>query len=319
MAPAILEIEKPLKELEERIEALRSLNLSGKASLAKEIAALERKAEILKKEIYDNLSAWDRVSIARHPRRPSAFDYVTNVFDSFFELKGDRRFGDDPAVIAGFASLEGRSVAVIGHRKGRDTSENISRNFGMPSPEGFRKAQRVIKLAGKFGFPVLTLIDTPGAYPGMEAEARGQSQAIAESMAVFFENSTPIVVLIIGEGGSGGALAFGVGDKILMMENSVYSVISPEGCATILWHDAKLASKAAQALKLTSIDLKKMGLIDIIIPEPLGGVHHNPQMVYDNLKSELTLIFNKLCEFSSSELLKKRYAKFRNMGVYEEK
>ncbi len=319
MNSIVLEVEKPLKELEERIEAIKGINSSCKVDLSKEIASLEKKAAILKRDIYENLTAWDRVILARHSKRPTAMDYINNVFDSFFEIKGDRRHGDDPAIVAGLASLGNITAVVVGHQKGRDTAENISRNFGMPSPEGFRKARRAMDLASKFGFPLLTLVDTPGAYPGLEAEQRGQSEAIASNIAAMFEIPAPVVVMVIGEGGSGGALALGVGDRVLMLENAVYSVISPEGCASILWRDAKKAENAASALRITAMDLKRLNLIDGIISEPLGGVHHDPQAVYKAVKKEVSDLFCVLSGLPVQELLKRRYEKFRKMGVYEER
>lgn len=314
----ILDIEKPLKELQERIDALKGTNLSGKVDLSKEIASLERKATILKQDIYDNLSTWDKVIFARHPKRPTSLDYISNVFDSFFEIKGDRYFADDGAIVAGFASLSGQTYVVIGHQKGRNTAENISRNFGMPSPEGLRKAQRAMSLAAKFGFPVFTIVDTPGAYPGMSAEERGQSEAIASCISKMFEVPSPVIVLIAGEGGSGGALALGVGDIVCQLEHSIYSVISPEGCASILWRDSKMAEKAAGVLKITAEELKRLGLIDKIIQEPLGGAHSDPQFLYKTLKKELPAMFLTLSALSTEELKNKRYAKFRAMGIFSE-
>ena len=314
----ILDIEKPLKELNDRINALKEINLSGKVDLSKEIASLEKKAEILKHDIYDNLSPWDKVTLARHPKRPTTLDYIENVFDSFFEIKGDRCYADDGAIVAGLASLSGHTFVVIGHQKGRNTSENIARNFGMPSPEGLRKAQRAMSIAGKFGFPIFTIVDTPGAYPGMSAEERGQSEAIASSIAKMFEVPAPIIVLIAGEGGSGGALALGVGDIICQLEHSIYSVISPEGCASILWHDSKMAEKAANVLKITSEELKRLGLIDKIISEPAGGAHTNPLFIYKILKKELPAMFLTLSSLPLEELKNRRYSKFRTMGIFSE-
>lgn len=312
------EIEKPLKELEKRIEALKEIDGSVKTDFSAEIAALELKAAQLKKEIYENLSPWDRVAIARHPERPVATNYVEHLFDSFFELHGDRRFADDPAVIAGIASFEGQSVLFFAHKKGRTTSENIANNFGMPEPEGFRKAQRAMELAARFKFPVIALIDTPGAYPGTEAEERGQAQAIAESMSKMFSLPVPIISVIIGEGGSGGALAFGVADRVLILENAIYSVISPEGCAAILWHDAKLAPKATELLRLTAQDLKKLGIADAIIEEPQAGAHTDPEFVYSRLRAALSSQLAELKKLSISKLQEQRYRKFRSIGIFEE-
>jgi acetyl-CoA carboxylase carboxyl transferase subunit alpha len=315
----ILEIEKPLKELEEKIKALKEVNLSGKVDLTKEIQALEKKAQTLKKSIYENLTAWDRVHLARHALRPSTLDYLHTIFEDFFELRGDRHFADDPAITAGLAKLEGRTVAVIGHQKGKDTKDNIIRNFGMPNPEGLRKAARVIQLASKFSWPIITFIDTPGAFPGLEAEERGQFEAIARNIALLFEAAVPIIVVIIGEGGSGGALALGVGDRILMLENAIYSVISPEGCASILWRDAAKAPLAAEALKLTSYDLKEMGAIDIIVPEPMGGLHKNSQAVFIHIKDILIELLGELSALTPLQLVEERFRKFRSMGYTKDR
>jgi acetyl-CoA carboxylase carboxyl transferase subunit alpha len=315
----ILEIEKPLKELEEKIKSLKEVNLSGKVDLTREILALEKKAQTLKKNIYGNLSAWDRVHLARHALRPTTADYIDNIFDDFFELHGDRYFSDDAAMVSGLAKLDDMTVALVGHQKGKDTKENITRNFGMPNPEGLRKSARVMKMAGKFGFPVITFIDTPGAYPGIEAEERGQFDAIAQNIALMFQLPVPVIVIIIGEGGSGGALAIGIGDRIFMLENAIYSVISPEGCASILWRDAAQAPQAAEALKLTSYDLKEMGIIDSIIPEPMGGIHKNSQSVFIHIKNELTRAIADLKEKPQEKLLAGRFEKFRLMGMIKEK
>lgn len=315
----ILEIEKPLKELESKIKALKEVNLSGKVDLTKEIQALEKKALALKRNIYENLTPWDRVNLARHPLRPTTIDYIENVFTDFFELRGDRNCADDPAILSGLALLSGKTVAIIGNQKGKDTKENITRNFGMSNPEGLRKAERVMQLGAKFSFPVITFIDTPGAYPGIEAEEKGQYEAIAQNIALMFQIPVPLIVFIIGEGGSGGALALGVGDRILMLENSIYSVISPEGCASILWRDAQKASIAADALKLTSYDLKQMGIIDEIIPEPMGGVHKDSQAVYIHMRNELEKLLDELTAIPKEKLLELRFDKFRRLGAYIEK
>jgi len=315
----ILEIEKPLKELEEKIKSLKEVNLSGKVDLTKEILALEKKAQALKKNIYGNLSAWDRVHLARHALRPTTSDYIDNIFEDFFELHGDRAFSDDAAIIGGLAKLDDMTVAIVGHQKGKDIKENLTRNFGMPNPEGLRKAARIITMAGKFGFPVVTFIDTPGAYPGIEAEERGQMEAIARNIALMFQAAVPIMVIIIGEGGSGGALAIGVGDRVLMLENAIYSVISPEGCASILWRDASQAPQAAEALKLTSYELKGMGIVDTIIPEPMGGIHKNSQSVFIHIKNELTAAIEGLGKVPPEKLLEARFEKFRLMGIIKER
>ncbi len=311
---SILEIEKPLKELEEKIKALKEVNLSGKVDLSREIQALEKKAQILKKNIYGNLTAWDRVHLARHADRPTTLDYVQSIFEEFFELHGDRFFADDPAIMTGLACLNGRTVMIIGNQKGKDTKENLLHNFGMPNPEGLRKAARAIRMAGKFSIPLITFIDTPGAYPGIEAEERGQFEAIAQNIALLFQVPVPIVVVIIGEGGSGGALALGVGDRILMLENAIYSVISPEGCASILWRDATKAPEAAEALKLTSFDLREMTIIDKIIEEPLGGIHKNSEAVFIHVKDELEEAIGRLSKLTPENLLKDRFIRFRKIG-----
>lgn len=311
---SILEIEKPLKELEEKIKALKEVNLSGQVDLSKEILALEKKALILKKNIYGNLTAWDRVHLARHADRPTALDYIQSIFEEFFELHGDRFFADDPAIMTGLGDLNGRTVMIIGNQKGKDTKENLLHNFGMPNPEGLRKAARAIRMAGKFSIPLITFIDTPGAYPGIEAEERGQFEAIAQNIALLFQAPVPIAVVIIGEGGSGGALALGVGDRILMLENAIYSVISPEGCASILWRDPTKAPEAAKALKLTSFDLKEMGIIDKIIEEPLGGIHKSSEAVFIHVKDELEEAISSLSKLTPENLMNDRFNRFRQIG-----
>lgn len=310
----ILEVEKPLLELENKIKELKEVNLTGQVDLSSEIKQLERKAEQLKKSIYENLSGWDRVQIARHAFRPTTLDYIKNLFSEFMELHGDRLLGDDKAVVAGLARFEGQACAVIGHQKGKETKENLTRNFGMPNPEGFRKASRVMNLAARFHLPVFTFVDTPGAYPGIVAEERGQFEAIASSIAKMTELPTPIVTLVIGEGGSGGALGIAVGDEVLMLENSVYSVISPEGCATILWRDASKAEQAANSLGLTSDKLLELGLVDKVLSEPLGGAHRDPQAVYQTVRAALREAVGQLRKLSTEGLLERRYAKYRRMG-----
>lgn len=313
---SVLEVETPLLELEEKIKELKTVNQTGKIDLSREIEALERKAAQLKKSIYDNLSAWEKVLLARHPERPTSLDYVQAMFTDFFELHGDRLYADDPAIIGGFAHLEGRPVMVIGHQKGKETKENLARNFGMPNPEGFRKAGRLMKLAESFNVPIVTFIDTPGAYPGIEAEERGQYEAIATNIALMTALKVPIVVTVIGEGGSGGALAIGVGDRVLMLEHSVYSVISPEGCASILWRDASRAQDAAAALRLTAQDLHRRRIIDAIVQEPLGGVHRAPEQLYRKLSNILLETIEELSLLSHDELLTRRYDKYRVMGEF---
>lgn len=310
----ILEVEKPLLELEQKIRELRQVNQAGQVDLSREIHQLERKADELKKSIYSQLSAWDRVQIARHAQRPTTQDYIKELFTNFTEVHGDRYFGDDAAMVAGFARFEGRSCAVIGHQKGKDTKENLARNFGMPAPEGFRKAARVMQLAARFGLPIFTFVDTPGAYPGIEAEERGQYEAIASSIALMTELPVPILTLVIGEGGSGGALGIAVGDRVLMLENSVYSVISPEGCATILWRDASKAEQAAKNLGLTSDVLTRLQLVDEVLPEPMGGAHRDIPFVFNSVRQVFLRHLTELLELSPEQLLESRYQKYRAMG-----
>ena len=314
----ILEFERPIIELEERIKELKNFSSERHIDLSSEVEKLEKKLENLKKEIYGNLTAWQRIQIARHPQRLYTLDYINRIMTDFIEIHGDRVYGDDKAIVTGFAKLEGERLVVIGHQKGRDTKENIERNFGCAHPEGYRKALRIMKLAGKFKLPIIILIDTPGAYPGIGAEQRGQAQAIAENICQMFGIKTPIICCVIGEGGSGGALGIGVGDKVLMLENAYYSVISPEGCSAILWKDSSKVREAAEALKLTSFDLLKFGIIDEIVPEPLGGVHKDVELSSQNLKEALLRNLKVLQKLSLDQLLKKRYEKFRKIGVFKE-
>ncbi|MCE7871392.1 acetyl-CoA carboxylase carboxyltransferase subunit alpha [bacterium CPR1] len=311
----ILEVEKPLLELENKIKELKEVNLTGRVDLSSEIRLLERKAEQLKKSIYENLSAWDRVLIARHSVRPGTLDYIQALFTDFLELHGDRLYADDPAIVGGLARFEGRSCVVVGHQKGKGTKDNLARNFGMPNPEGFRKAGRLMSLAHRFRLPIFTFIDTPGAYPGIEAEERGQYEAIASNIALMTELGSPIVTLVIGEGGSGGALGIAVGDRVLILENSVYSVISPEGCATILWRDASKAEQAASWLGLTSDKLLRLGLVDEVLSEPLGGAHRETENVFATVRGALRRHLGELLLSTPAELVTSRYAKYRRMGV----
>ncbi len=312
----ILDFEKPLLQLEEKIEEMRDLGKS--IDLTKEIAELERKVESLRKEIYKNLTRWQRVQIARHPLRPLTNDYIENIFTDFQELHGDRHFGDDKAIVGGFAKLDGQSVMLVGHQKGRDTKSNLLRNFGMANPEGYRKALRLFKLAEKFGKPIITFLDTPGAFPGIEAEERGQAEAIARNLLEMSSLKVPIIVVIIGEGASGGAIGIGVGDRILMLENSWYSVISPESCSSILWRSWDFKEQAAEALKLTATDLKEISVIDTIIPEPIGGAHRNHKVMFELLKKQLLTELNDLKKEKVANLIKKRREKFYKLGVWEE-
>lgn len=307
-----LDFERPIIDLEKKIEELKGLK-----GAEDEIKRLRSQSDRLKKRIYSNLSRWQRVQLARHPRRPYSDDLIELITDDFIELHGDRRFGDDWAIIAGIAKLNKRNVVIVAQQKGRDTKEKIKRNFGMPHPEGYRKALRIMKMAAKFNIPVIALIDTPGAYPGAQAEERGQSEAIARNL---YEASTlpvPIVVIVIGEGGSGGALAIAVGDRILMFENAIYSVISPEGCASILWRDSSKNKEAAEALKLTAQDLQKFKIIDEIIPEPIGGAHMDFKTTAANLKKSIVRNLNELKKMPVDELLAQRVKKFQDMGVYK--
>ncbi|WP_457639315.1 acetyl-CoA carboxylase carboxyltransferase subunit alpha [Persephonella sp.] len=314
-----MDTNKELQSLSDQIEVLRREVKEGKKEKLKELVELRKKFRELAKQKMKQLTPWERVQLARHPKRPHTSDYIQNLFTDFIELHGDRRFGDDKAIIAGFAFFEGIPVAVIGHEKGKDTKEKIERNFGMPHPEGYRKAIRIMKLAEKFKRPVITFIDTPGAYPGIGAEERGQSQAIAESIMTMGSLKVPIVCTVIGEGGSGGALALGVGDRILMLENSIYSVISPEGCAAILFKSQEKAPEAAESLKITAKDLKQLGIIDCIVPEPAGGAHLQPKKMYRLLKRALRTALKEIIETDPEKLVEKRYAKFYSMGRFTEK
>lgn len=309
-----LDFEKPIIELEKKIQELRSFVSDRKIDLSLEIERLEGKLERLKKETYANLTAWQKVQIARHPQRPYTLDYINMMFSDFIELHGDRIFFDDQAVVAGLAKLDNSKIAVIGHQKGRDTKENLKRNFGCAHPEGYRKALRVMRLAEDFNLPVVIFIDTPGAYPGIGAEERGQAQAIALNLREMVGISTPIIATVIGEGGSGGALGIGVADRICVLENAYYSVISPEGCAAILWKNGSRAPDAAQVLKITADDLLKMGIIDEIVPEPLGGAHRDPQKMAETLKQTLIKHLRALKAQDKQKLLELRYQKFRSIG-----
>jgi acetyl-CoA carboxylase carboxyl transferase subunit alpha len=314
-----MDINQELQSLQDQIEILRERVKKGEHHLINELVKLRRKFKKLSKEKMASLAAWDRVQLARHPKRPHTIDYINNLFTDFIELHGDRRFADDKAIIAGFANFEGKPVCVIGHEKGRDTKEKIERNFGMPHPEGYRKAIRVMKLAEKFKRSIFTFIDTPGAYPGIGAEERGQSQAIAESLMVMGSLKTPIIATVIGEGGSGGALALGVADKILMLENAIYSVISPEGCAAILFKSAESAPIAAESLKITAQDLKELGIIDCIAREPLGGAHLQPKKMYRLLRRALRNSLKEIINIDLDELVELRHRKFYSMGRFTEK
>lgn len=316
------EFERPIVELEMKIEGLRMdlANADGerKASLEADIGDLEKDLKKLMTSVFNDLDPWDRVQLSRHPNRPLVTDYIQTLFDDFQELKGDRAYKDDPAIVCGFGTFEGTKVMVMGHRKGRTLKERLECNFGCAHPEGYRKALRKMKLAEKLNLPIISFINTPGAYPGIEAEERGQSQAIAENIREMSGLRVPVITLTIGEGGSGGALGIGVGDRYLIMENAYYSVISPEGCAAILWHDAKKASDAARVLRLTPNDLIELGIMDEIVPEPFGGAHRDPRKAYDFVRQYLLKHLKELTALSIEDLLEQRYQKLRGMGKYME-
>ncbi|MBS3944541.1 MAG: acetyl-CoA carboxylase carboxyltransferase subunit alpha [Melioribacter sp.] len=316
MAKNILDFEKPIIELENKIEEMRKYE--GHLDIANEIKTLEEKVNDLKKSIYDNLTRWQRVQLARHPERPYTLDYIYMMTENFIEMHGDRLFKDDHAVVGGFAKLDEFKVMFIGQQKGRDTKSNLFRNFGMMNPEGYRKALRLMKLAEKFGKPVVTLIDTPGAYPGLEAEQRGQAEAIARNLLEMSRLKVPIIIVIIGEGASGGALGIGIGDRILMLQNTWYSVISPESCSSILWRSWDYKEQAAEALKLTAEDLLQQRIIDRIIPEPLGGAHKNHELMAATLKTVLKEELSALIKIKPEKLVQNRLEKFGKMGVFVE-
>ncbi len=313
-----LDFEKPVLELEQKIAELRAHTEGRGVRAEDELADLERKADELRREIYAHLTPYQRVQLARHPRRPYTLDYIERVFTGFTELHGDRHFADDPAIVAGLAMIEDRPVMVMGQQKGRDTKENLLRRFGMPNPEGYRKALRLMRTAERFGVPVVTLVDTPGAYPGLGAEERGQAEAIAVNLREMARLEVPIVTVVIGEGGSGGALAIAVADVVLMLENSVYSVISPEGCASILWRDGKRASQAAEALRLTAPDLERLGVVDGILPEPVGGAHRDHDAAAAEVKRAILRHLERLSGVSGPERVERRLMKYRRMGVFRE-
>ncbi len=315
----VLDFEKPLDELERQIGHLRRLAKERDLKVDNEIGPLEKKLDDLRREIYEELTPMQRVQVARHPRRPYILDYVDALFTDFIELKGDRLFRDDPAIVGGWARLEGRPVMVIGHQKGRDTKENLRRNFGMPHPEGYRKALRLMDMAARFNAPIITLIDTPGAYPGLGAEERGQAAAIARNLEVMAGLETPILAAVVGEGGSGGALALGLADRVIMLSNAVYSVISPEGCAAILWNDASQKERAAEALKLTAPDLLALGLVDEVIPEPPGGAHSDPERTIEALGEAVRRHVEELAKIGSKKLIKPRAKKYMEMGRFTER
>ena len=314
-----LDFERPIADLEAKIEELRRISPENPVDLEDELERLEAKCRKLTRDIFSDLTAWQVTQLARHPLRPYTLDYIDRLFTEFVELHGDRMYADDRAVVAGLARLSGRGVVIIGHQKGRDTNEKISRNFGMPRPEGFRKAQRVMKLAQRYGLPVVTFIDTPGAYPGIDAEERGQSEAIARSISLMADLKVPIVSVVIGEGGSGGALAVAVCDRLLMLEYSTYSVISPEGCASILWKDADKAMSAAEAMKLTSVELKHRQLVDEVVAEPLGGAHRDFDAVAEAIRAAVERHLDELVGIGIDDLLERRYQRIQSFGRYSER
>jgi len=319
MKISYLDFEKPISELEAQTLKLKETHDKNKnLDISKELSQLEGKTEKLLHEIYDNLNAWQISQVSRHPQRPYTLDYIEKIFTDFEELHGDRAFADDPAIVGGLASFEGMPVMVIGHQKGRDVKERQHRNFGMPKPEGYRKALRLYKLAEKFNVPIVTLIDTPGAYPGINAEERGQSEAIARNLYVMAELKVPMIGIVIGEGGSGGALALGVVDHLIMLQFATYSVISPEGCASILWKNADKASTAAETLGITATRLKELGLIDTILPEPLGGAHRNPNQLMETVRKSLKEHLTKLQKKSLKQLLDSRHERLLSYGKFKE-
>ncbi len=313
-----LDFEKPVLDLEARIAELEKYGRDSNVEIGEEVALLQRRLERLRSETFSGLSRWQRVQLARAAGRPTSLDYISKILTDFTELHGDRAFGEDPAIVGGLARLEGRSIVIVGQQKGRDTKENISRNFGMAHPEGFRKAMRLMDLAEKFKLPFIALIDTPGAYPGVAAEERGQAWLIAQSIQRMSRLRVPALAVVIGEGGSGGALALGVGNRVLIFENAVYSTISPESCAAIIWRDAKFAEQAAEAMKLTAQDLLPFGIVDEIIPEAKGGAHNDPDGAATNLKAALVRHLSQLEHLSEYEILAQRADRFRKLGVFEE-
>lgn len=318
MAEVILEFEKPIAELEAKLAEWKSLSTSNKVDMSEEIAMLTKKVEETKKNIYMALTPWQRVQLARHPNRPYVLDYISLIFTDFLEFHGDRRYSDDPAIVGGFAKLDNQPVMLIGTQKGRNTKENVFRNFGCPHPEGYRKALRLMMLADKAKVPVITMIDTPGAFPGIASEERHIGEAIAVNLREMFNLSVPVIAAVIGEGGSGGALGIGVGNRILIMENAYYSVITPEGCAAILWKDRAFSAKAAEALKLSANDLKKLNIVDEIIEEPLGGAHKNPSLAAEFLKKAFKKNLADFAGVSEKDIREQRYRKYRDIAFFKE-
>ncbi len=314
----LLEFEKPIIHLKDKIEELKNLTLDSEIDLTEEIKTLEKRLAVLEDDIYGNLKPWDRVQMARHQQRPTTLDYIEQLFEDFIEFHGDRLYGDDEAIVAGIALYHNQPITVIGHQRGKNTKENIRRNFGMPHPEGYRKALRHMKQAEKFNRPIICFIDTKGAEPGKEAEERGQSGAIAQNLMEMAGLTVPVICIVIGEGGSGGALALGVGDKIFMLENSTYSVISPEGAAALLWKDASQAQRAAESMMITAYDLDELHVLDGIIPEPKGGAHRDVEYQANEIDKVITSALKELSKLSADTLLEKRWEKYKNIGTYEE-
>ncbi|WP_099221292.1 acetyl-CoA carboxylase carboxyltransferase subunit alpha [Listeria costaricensis] len=312
-----MEFEKPILELRQKIIDLKEYNEKADVDLTNEIEKLEHRLAKLEEEIYSNMTAWDKFQVARHPDRPTTLDYIPLLFEDFMELHGDRTFGDDPAIVGGIATFKGQPVTVIGHQRGKDTKDNLYRNFGMPHPEGFRKALRLMQQANKFGRPIICFIDTKGAYPGRAAEERGQSEAIARNLYEMSDMKVPIICIVIGEGGSGGALALGVGNEIYMLENAVFSVISPEGAAAILWKDASKAKKAAESMRITAADLFELGITDGIVPEVKGGAHHDLATQAKAIEKTINKSLHRLTALSEEQLVEQRYNKYKQIGVYD--
>jgi acetyl-CoA carboxylase carboxyl transferase subunit alpha len=318
LAQEYLEFEKPIAELEKKIEELTLFTSNGNIDLEEEILKLHKKSDQLRAEIYSRLTPWQKVQISRHPNRPYTLDYIEAMFTDFIEMHGDRAFADDPAIVCGMAKLDNLPVVIIGHQKGRTLKERMYRNFGQPNPEGYRKALRLMEFAEKFRKPIITLIDTQGAYPGIGAEERGQGESIARNLFVMSSLKVPIVAVVIGEGGSGGALALGVADRVLMLEHSTYSVISPEGCAAILWNNGSKASEAAELLKITAQDLFQMKVIDEVVEEPIGGAHRDPRRAAELLKDAVTRNMAEIRDLPADEIVKMRYEKFRRLGTFDQ-
>jgi len=317
-AKVTLDFEKPIVELEEKILSLQQSAKDSDLDVTEEVERLRKRVEKMGKEIFSSLDPWQRVQLARHPRRPTPLDYMESIFDGFTELHGDRNYRDDPAIVGGFARLGHRHVMLVGHQKGRDTKSNIRRNFGMPHPEGYRKALRLMQMASKFGRPIITFVDTPGAFPGVGAEERGQAEAIARNLREMARMPVPIVVVVTGEGGSGGALAIAIGNRILMLENSVYSVISPEGCAAILWKDQAKAPEAAAAMRITAKEVSELGIVDRVLSEPLGGAHRQPEATAETVREAIEEALDELQLLDPQQLVEDRLQKFLNMGVYHQ-